>query len=339
MCPEVERLLRSWFDRYTEAYASRDESLLEQFSENFSGFAGGDDRITKNLPDWIKVTRSDFAQVPGPIDIEVKDLVVQGVSDDVVILTALARITLPIDGGVASQLTVRHVQVRRREGSGWKIVHSSTSVPTERDDGGVYPLQALQERTRALEALVEDRTRALEMANEKLTRLSETDELTGVANRRRFDEALGREWARARRSGASLALIMLDVDHFKAYNDKYGHVAGDDCLKTVASTMSRSGARRAGDVLARYGGEEFVALLPNTGEEEALRVAWNIHRELRAMVLPHEASPLRRVTASMGIVSLIPSSEVDPHELVQQADTALYRAKRSGRDRVVVAGW
>ncbi|TFW30255.1 GGDEF domain-containing protein [Massilia arenosa] len=187
-----------------------------------------------------------------------------------------------------------------------------------------------------LQRLVAERTRELEHSNAKLETLSTTDGLTGIGNRRSFDAALNREWRRARRTGEPLALAMLDVDHFKAYNDHYGHQAGDEALRAVAELIASHG-RRTSDVVARYGGEEFVLLMPNVEPEHALRIAREVCMSLGRLALPHLASPYGVVTISIGIAVLVPQASSTKEELVQRADRALYRAKQDGRNRAVLA--
>ncbi len=167
---------------------------------------------------------------------------------------------------------------------------------------------------------------------------SVTDTLTGLMNRRFFDESLRTEFFRLKRSRAPLSLILLDVDHFKAYNDAYGHVAGDDCLRRVASAI-RLGAKRLTDVAARYGGEEFAVILPETDAAGALEIAERIREGVEGLGIPHSASLTSgRVTLSAGVVTLVPEELLDCGEVVSRADFALYEAKRAGRNRVVVAG-
>ncbi|MES2129930.1 MAG: diguanylate cyclase [Pseudomonadota bacterium] len=191
-------------------------------------------------------------------------------------------------------------------------------------------------RARELEALVLDRTSALQELNQKLAALSATDSLTGIANRRSFDDALAREWRRAVRRGETLAVAMLDVDFFKRYNDQYGHQAGDEALRRVAQVMAAS-IHRTGDLVARYGGEEFALIAPATSGVDAQRVAENMRRALEGLMLPHVASSFGRVTCSIGVAALaaVPGSSTE--ELVHAADQALYRAKSEGRNRVVLA--
>ncbi len=193
--------------------------------------------------------------------------------------------------------------------------------------------QRVQERTRELQQVNEE----LVIANETLKAFSRTDGLLGIPNRKYFDERLAEELATARRQQWPLAVLMMDVDHFKRYNDTRGHQAGDDCLKTVATTVRRT-LHRATDFLARYGGEELVALLPNTDGPTAHRVAERIVQALQALALPHGASDVApHVTLSIGVASRIPATVSEGVALLREADAALYEAKHSGRNRAVLA--
>jgi len=332
--PERERLIRSLFEDYIEMYASRDERLTTRFSTNFSGYAGSSDILVTDRDEWIRITRLDFAQVPERICIEMLDLSLQDLADNVVAVTAFFHIHLPIPEHILARETARLVLVFRLEGDDWMIAHSGISIPFGlAADGEIYPMANLRERNRELEALVEQRTSALEEANRKLEALSNTDGLTGIANRRSFDQALTREWDRGQRAGTRLALIMLDVDLFKHFNDQYGHLAGDACLQAIARLLAQSG-RRAGELVARYGGEEFVVLLPDTGLDDAESIANRILDEIRALALPHTGVPAGIVTVSLGVASLTPSRNYQPEYLVEHADRALYRAKQAGRNRM-----
>ncbi|MGE0383669.1 MAG: diguanylate cyclase [Gammaproteobacteria bacterium] len=186
----------------------------------------------------------------------------------------------------------------------------------------------------------EDLRRSKEAAEElarRLAILSSLDGLTEIANRRQFEETLAREWARGRRDGTPLALILCDIDHFKLFNDHYGHQAGDDCLKRIAPILKRY-CRRGGDLAARYGGEEFALLLPTTDIDSAARLAEAIRAEIRALAIPHAQSRNAAVvTASLGVSSIIPQPDIRPDTLVGTADKALYEAKRTGRDRIATA--
>jgi diguanylate cyclase (GGDEF)-like protein/PAS domain S-box-containing protein len=169
----------------------------------------------------------------------------------------------------------------------------------------------------------------------ELQDLSFKDGLTGVANRRRFDTLLEVEWNAARRNQRPLALIMFDIDFFKQYNDRYGHIHGDDCLKRVAQTL-KGGAARPRDFLARYGGEEFALVLPETDEKGAEHVAARCREALMGEKIVHETSPVAPVvTVSSGVGSIVPSSEDDVVQFIEEVDKRLYRAKVGGRNAVV----
>jgi diguanylate cyclase (GGDEF)-like protein len=198
-------------------------------------------------------------------------------------------------------------------------------------------VRGVKAREEALRRLVEERTRELAEANARLERLSSQDGLTGVANRRRFDEALDLEWRRAARAESPLSLVMLDLDHFKAFNDTNGHVAGDERLRQVAQALVPA-AGRAGELVARYGGEEFAVLLPGTSLEDAAAFAERLRAGVERLGLGHNASPVSRVvTVTAGVATTLPREHGSPATLVAAADGALYRAKREGRNRVVVA--
>jgi diguanylate cyclase (GGDEF)-like protein len=182
--------------------------------------------------------------------------------------------------------------------------------------------------------LYESLERKVEQRTEELRQMSLKDGLTGIANRRSFDERLALEWRRSARSGEPLALLMVDIDHFKQYNDHYGHLDGDACITEVAQTLHRC-ANRPGDLVARYGGEEFAVLLPNTDSEAAEALADFCLRSVAARAIPHARSSVGpHVSISVGICTLIASADAAPTGIVSQADQALYHAKRNGRAQV-----
>ena len=170
-----------------------------------------------------------------------------------------------------------------------------------------------------------------------LRSMSFVDGLTGVANRRQFDEALQREWRACLRTGSSLALAMIDIDHFKQFNDTYGHPAGDACLRAIAGILNGA-MNRSHDLIARYGGEEFVCLLPDINLAGAQIKAEQLRQVVHSLSIPHAASSTAPVvTVSVGLALFIPSSELTPEQLVAAADAELYTAKRAGRNRVSCA--
>ncbi|WP_168735356.1 GGDEF domain-containing protein [Pseudothauera rhizosphaerae] len=185
------------------------------------------------------------------------------------------------------------------------------------------------ERTDLLEALQQSHDRQANLAN--------TDGLTGIANRRRFDDLLEREAVRLQRTGEPLSLLLMDVDHFKAYNDTYGHLAGDECLKRVAEVFQAMLSRRS-DLAARYGGEEFAAILTETDHRGALQVAEQIRTGVEALGIAHRsAATAPHVTVSLGVVTLDGREPKTPAQAIALADRELYRAKREGRNRI--AAW
>lgn len=200
------------------------------------------------------------------------------------------------------------------------------------------------EQTEALD----EKGRALETANARLHQLSMIDGLTHVANRRRFDESLREEWRRAQRATGDritdrnstahehMALLLIDIDYFKQYNDHYGHLAGDACLQEVAQLIS-GGIRRSGDLVARYGGEEFAVLLPATPLAGAFGVAERIRQAIWQRALPHEASPLGRVTICIGVADTQGTGCAGETDLIRLADAALYAAKKNGRNQAMQA--
>ena len=180
--------------------------------------------------------------------------------------------------------------------------------------------------------------RQLEEKNRQLERLSTLDTLTGLANRRRFDESLLQEWRRALRDQGSLSLIFGDIDFFKGYNDSYGHQAGDECLSRVARAIAEV-VNRPADLAARYGGEEFVVLLVDTVLEGAVFLAEQMRDRIESLHIAHRSSGLGAfLTASFGVASLVPRPGLKPEDLIALADHALYAAKQQGRNRVVASG-
>jgi diguanylate cyclase (GGDEF)-like protein len=210
--------------------------------------------------------------------------------------------------------------------------------------------QQLQEYSRSLEQKVTERTHelqveiqqrlqaeeALQEANQELRRLAFLDGLTQIPNRRWFDQRFMQEWARLKREGNSLSVILCDVDYFKQYNDTYGHQTGDDCLRDIARALSIA-ARRPSDLVARYGGEEFVVLLPNTDLAGAMEVAQAMRSFIHELKIPHRKSSISNlVTMSFGIASVVPTDAMMPEHILIDADRGLYQAKEDGRDRVAI---
>ena len=214
-----------------------------------------------------------------------------------------------------------------------KYAHTLEDKVTERT-------QELEIKNQQLEQEIKERKiieKTLQQVNQKLERLVNIDGLTGVSNRRHFDDYLDREWRRLQREHKPLSLILCDVDHFKLYNDFYGHLQGDDCLCQVAQAIGRVLSRPA-DLVARYGGEEFAVILPNTDIAGTHEVAKKIQQVIRDLKLPHNSSKTSQfVTISIGISSQIPNQGQSLEDLIRTTDQALYAAKDQGRDRIIMA--
>jgi diguanylate cyclase (GGDEF)-like protein len=261
----------------------------------------------------------------------------------------LLDVTLP---GIDGYETARRMRAANRDA--WvPIIFLSSSeyakdleraIEAGGDDYLTKPVSpvVLSAKIRALQRLESMRQKTLELSsalvatNQRLEALTRQDPLTGVANRRGFDERIATLFALARRGHQGLSLAICDVDYFKAYNDRYGHPAGDSCLRRIAAALMHA-CQRETDFAARYGGEEFALLLPGTPADGAARVVEVARQELASpeAVLVHEASPAGVVSFSAG-VAVYAESDVDFHALVARADEALYRAKQEGRNRTVV---
>ena len=253
-----------------------------------------------------------------------------------------------INGYEVAQRIRQHEQV-----GDWTPIIFLSSLNKDKDvekgisaGGDDYLLKPISEvvlgaKIRAMQRIIQMRqsllvtTRKLDSANQELRRLTSLDGLTEVANRRHFDEVLAREWRRAIRQCDEVSVIMCDIDHFKRYNDTYGHQDGDEVLRQVACAL-RGSMDRGGDLLARYGGEEFVAVLPGTSRSGAAFVAGQMRQAIYELSIEHNGSPYGIVTASFGVASAQAEQNINPLDIVGAADRALYEAKRAGRNRVLV---
>lgn len=194
--------------------------------------------------------------------------------------------------------------------------------------------QEIQQLNKDLEEKIRSRTRALEIANSKLETLTRTDALTGLANRRYFDERIQQEWFKSIRDKRPLSVIMVDIDFFKGYNDTYGHIEGDECLKKITKELEE-GVRHKSGIVARYGGEEFIVLLPNIEADDAREIAEGLRAAIKRLKIPHKSSSISEyVTISLGLSSMIVSREDSLRSFISKADQALYLSKDRGRDRV-----
>ncbi len=231
------------------------------------------------------------------------------------------------------------------------LVQAELEQANQRLQGEIRERMALENKLRVLVNSITQKSRDLEVILQAITEHSDqldlqwlnryvetenaanTDALTGLANRRVFDQSIVQEWARARRNQQPLALIVCDIDFFKKYNDNYGHQQGDYCLRQVALAL-KGAVQRVEDLVARYGGEEFIVLLPNTDLAGALEIAQHIAKRLHEANIPHEYSAISdRITISMGVCAMIPSDS-DNSRLFATADHLLYQAKNDGRNRI-----
>jgi diguanylate cyclase (GGDEF)-like protein len=222
-------------------------------------------------------------------------------------------------------LSIHEDAVGERAAIRMSILSFTHQIETSRQEAEIYRLKAEQ-----LHSEVEKQKRTSEL----LETVSKTDSLTGIANRRHFDERLSQEYSRHSRTGNQLSLIMLDIDHFKLFNDTYGHIKGDACLKRVAQAI-QTRVNRSTDMVARYGGEEFACILPDTNNHAAIMIAERIRQAILGLGIPHTTSPVAdRVTASLGVVTATCHQSVEPSKLIEFADQQLYSAKESGRNKI-----
>jgi diguanylate cyclase (GGDEF)-like protein len=196
-----------------------------------------------------------------------------------------------------------------------------------------FQLERDERRAYAVGLRDEIRSRALSRANQELSRISNLDAMTGLANRRGFDRRFDAMWLAAQATAQPIAVLMLDVDYFKRFNDRYGHQAGDACLREIAETL-RAQVRGGDQLVARYGGEEFIAVLPAADLVDGIRAAERVRRAVEALAMRHEATPCQVVTISVGVAAAPATPDGSPKDIIESADSALYVAKRRGRNRV-----
>ena len=229
----------------------------------------------------------------------------------------------------------------------WRIINRTALLFAIFLFGGVFSVAVMMRRKgmqqgastelesyrKQMEEKIRNRTAALEAANERLQHLSLSDGLTGIANRRHFDQILARELRRALRESTPLSLLLIDIDYFKKYNDAVGHLAGDDALKKIAHVIQNK-FKRGADLAARYGGEEFAVILPGANGKEALLQAERVRRIVDKLDIKHPDSDIAdHITISVGVTSLDADQYKTAEELIDEADTALYRSKSEGRNR------
>jgi diguanylate cyclase (GGDEF)-like protein len=235
----------------------------------------------------------------------------------------------------AEKLIINPIEVMtgmaRRFGEGdWSARVARSRLPSE--------FMPLARAFNAMAAQLSQRERELVATNDRLTVMASIDMLSGLANRRGFQSRLDFEWLKAQQYNSELSLLMIDVDHFKLYNDTYGHPEGDTCLTRLGETLAGIAADTMG-FAGRYGGEEFCLLLPNTGRVKALEVGETVRAAVQELALPHVTSSHQTVTVSVGVAVTLPNESQRPGDLIEAADAALYAAKHRGRNTVVEHGF
>ncbi len=253
----------------------------------------------------------------------------------------LVLMDIRLGGGADGVEAARHISQSRDTAVVFLTAHSDEETLSRALAVSPYGYIVKPFRARELKVAVElalTKHAAERAATEKISQLVLTDPLTGLGNRRRFDQALASEWDRAMREKRALAVLMVDIDHFKKFNDTHGHAAGDDCLKTVARAM-HDHCGRPGDLVCRWGGEEFAVILPGTDAGGALHLARELVGAVSALGLAHGTSPVApAVTISVGAAAAKPEAGSSASALVEKADAALYAAKQAGRNQARLAG-
>ena len=326
---DQEQLLLAAFHRYVETFWERRDAQASAAlaSDRITGFGTGLDERVYFLERALELYARDVAEVPDPIRCRIHNSRAVALTEDVGLVMAEADWEMHIQG---QAVTLRHIRmslILQQEGGDWKVVHKHLSQPSAaHGPGEAYPLKEIEDRTQVLERMVRDRTEALETAQRRLERLAITDTMTGLFNRAKADDVLGDEVRRRERSVQPLAVVLMDVDHFKNINDRHGHHAGDRVLRELAELLLERS--RQSDCLGRWGGEEFLLICPETDIQGAGVLA----ESLRVAVAGHHFSIGERITVSFGVADYQPADT--PERLVDRADQAMYLAKRNGRNRV-----
>ena len=293
-----------------------DSATLRFAMESYISEAGHETLVAKNGETAVQIVDQM------PIDMVIMDVEMPGL--DGFDTTRLIRESLG-----EHWIPIIFVTGKKDDDSLWK------GIAVGGDDYLIKPISKviLQAKIGAMERIANMRSQ-LHKLNEELTRLSQHDDLTGLLNRRTFEEKAKEAWRLATRNKTPLSVMLFDIDYFKRYNDTYGHIAGDECIRQVADTIL-SCFNRPGDIVARYGGEEFIALLPNTDAKGAQHIAETTRRTIEDLAIPHEQSPeFKKVTLSIGATTLKYTTGTNLEQQIEAADQALYRSKELGRNRV-----
>ena len=327
----MEMEIRKVFEEYLQVYlAKRDfQGMAKMFHSNLTGYGTGEDEQGFSRTDMEALFTRELAQCPASIQCCCDYVHVQVLAENMGLVMAGLKLVAPVALGPVSFENLRCTTVWKKQNERWLLCHFHLSqAQANLAPGEAFPFQELEERTQKLEELVQERTKELTNALAKLEAAVATDSLTGLCNRRKFDELLQRELGRLQRFGKTASIILGDIDYFKEVNDQYGHLAGDEMLCLVSRVLVK-GVRRV-DTVARWGGEEFIFLLPETDAKGAAQVA----EKLRVLVEAQENSYGASLSMSFGVAEYRPEEEAD--SWLRRVDAALYQAKRQGRNRVEI---
>ena len=324
----IEVAFRTYLDTY---FVRRDlPEALRLFTESTSGFGTGADEVMFDAPRVAAVVERDMRQAPDEVSYTLTRKRVQRLGEDAALVVAELDLRTTIAEQELAFQGLRVSVVYRRVGDDWRIEHQHTSLPTAAHGADEsYPVKELEERNALLARLVERRTAELHTALEEIKTFAAIDALTGTLNRFTVEERLVAELARCERHGRRFALIMLDIDQFKAVNDSLGHVEGDRLLRTLARLVIER--VRKSDVVGRWGGEEFLVICPETSLGNAARLAEDIRRSVASF----DFGLGRPCTVSQGVTVSVADDSVE--SIVARADQAMYAAKRAGRNTVSLA--
>ncbi len=326
---EQERSLLAAFHAYIETlWGRRDaEASAELASDRITGFGAGLDDRVYSPERALELFARDVAEVPEPILFQIRNSRAVALTDEVGLVMAEADWQLRTQGQTVALRFIRISLILQQQTGDWKVVHKHLSQPrTAHGPGESYPLQEIEDRTQVLERIVRERTDALESAQRRLERLAITDTMTGLFNRAKIDSVLSDEVRRRERSVQPLAVVLMNVDHFKHINDRHGHLAGDEVLRELAHLLIER--TRQSDRQGRWSGEEFLLVCPETDAAGAGILA----ESLRVAVAEHQFSIGEPITVSFGVTDYQPADV--PERLVDRAHQAMCRAKRNGRNRV-----
>ncbi|MBP2639891.1 MAG: diguanylate cyclase [Firmicutes bacterium] len=324
-----EQEVRIAFENYLHTFfVERDyKKTVRLFHPQICGFGTAGDETAFSYEDSLSLSARDIAQCPDPIVYELAFAKVIELTDHVGVVMAGMNIAGSISDVPFRVDHLRTTAIFVKMGRRWLIQHLHLSQEqTNLSKGEAYPLKELANKTQLLEQMVSERTQELTKALKKIEMIAITDNLTGIYNRRKFDEVLAYEIQRTKRFGEPMSIILGDIDRFKKVNDRHGHLVGDEVLKII-SRLFQNNLRQV-DVLARWGGEEFIVLLPGTAGAEAVTTA----EKLRQLVKKSQNEYQVFLTMSFGVAEYLSGDSVDT--LLKKADLALYRAKGKGRNRV-----